>query len=349
MTVLEQHGRVEDDDFDRGVAAHYGDPLREQRRMARDVALVDRSNRGLVVVSGDDRRSWLHSLTSQHLEDIADMSAIEGLVLSPHGHVEQDLWFTAIGDEIWIDTEPGKAAELADYLDRMRFMLRVEVADRSSELSMVSLVGPRAAEILSALELPVPDAGLVVGTPYGYLRAKPWPGEYDVLGTSEQVASFVAAARGAGVEPAGMMAYEALRVGELRPRLGKETDHRTIPHEIGLINKAVHLNKGCYRGQETVARVHNLGRPPRRLVRLHVDGSQHTVPHRGARVMANGRDVGFVGTSEMHFEDGPVALAVIKRNVPDGADVLVVDQADDSSSDGPPAEYSAKVDTGLDL
>ena len=348
MTVLEQHGRVEDEDFDRGVAAHYGDPLREQRRLARDVALLDRSNRGFVVVSGDDRRSWLHSLTSQHLEQLPDLTTIEGLVLSPHGHVEQDLWFTALGDEIWIDTEPGKAPELYDYLDRMRFMLRVEVADRSSDLSMVSLVGPRAASVLAELGVEVPDPGLVVGTPYGFLRAKPWPGEYDVLGTPAEVASFVAAAREAGVEPAGMMAYEALRIEALRPRLGKETDHRTIPHEIGLINTAVHLNKGCYRGQETVARVHNLGRPPRRLVRLHVDGSQHTVPHRGARVMAGGRDVGFVGTSEMHFDDGPVALAVVKRNVPDGADVLVVDPSG-GDDDTAPAEYAAKVDTGLDL
>ena len=134
------------------------------------------------------------------------------------------------------------------------------------------------------------------------------------------------------------MAYDAWRIEHLRPRLGRETDHRTIPHEIGLIGQAVHLNKGCYRGQETVARVHNLGRPPRRLVKLQIDGSQHTVPAPGAKVLSGTREVGFLGTSAMHHEEGPIALAVIKRNIPDGAEVVVRD--DD-------VEYAAVVDTGL--
>lgn len=342
MSLLEgQHGRVADDDFDPGVAAHYGDPLREQRQLARDVAIVDRSNRGLVVVSGADRLSWLHSLTSQHLSELPDLTTIEGLVLSPHGHVEQDLWFTAIGEEVWIDTEPDKAAELYDYLDKMRFMLRVEVADRSDDFAMVSIAGPRAADVLERLELSPPEAGSVRATDAGYLRAMPW-GQFDLFGTPDQVDDVIGRAQRADVPLAGMMAFEALRVNDLRPRLGKETDHRTIPHEIGLINTAVHLDKGCYRGQETVARVHNLGRPPRRLVRLHIDGSQHTIPRRGSKVISNGREVGFVGTSETHFEDGPVALAVVKRNLADGADVMVIDADDD-------VEYAARIDGGLDV
>jgi folate-binding protein YgfZ len=98
--------------------------------------------------------------------------------------------------------------------------------------------------------------------------------------------------------------------------MGLDTDHRTIPNEIGLLGAAVHLDKGCYRGQETVARVHNLGRPPRRLVRLHLDGSVDALPTPGAVLELDGRAVGFVGGSARHFELGPIALALIKRSTP---------------------------------
>ncbi len=96
------------------------------------------------------------------------------------------------------------------------------------------------------------------------------------------------------------------------PRLGLDTDHRTIPHELGWIETAVHLTKGCYRGQETVARVHNLGHPPRRLVRLLLDGSEDRLPGHGDPVTADGTEVGFTGSAARHYELGPVALAVIK-------------------------------------
>ena len=139
----------------------------------------------------------------------------------------------------------------------------------------------------------------------------------------------LAAAREAGVEPAGMMAYEALRIEALRPRLGKETDHRTIPHELDLLRTAVHLHKGCYRGQETVARVHNLGRPPRRLVFLHLDGSGHVLPEPGTDVMAPGnpRPVGQLTSVARHHEDGPIALALVKRSTPADVDLQVGDVA----------------------
>jgi hypothetical protein len=123
----------------------------------------------------------------------------------------------------------------------------------------------------------------------------------------------------AGARPAGTWAFEAMRVESRRPREGAEIDHRTIPHEVGWIGVAVHLDKGCYRGQETVARVQNLGRPPRRMVLLHLDGSQETLPAHGAPVTLDGRQVGFVGTAVRHHDLGPVALALVKRSVPDDA------------------------------
>ena len=115
---------------------------------------------------------------------------------------------------------------------------------------------------------------------------------------------------------AGTWASEALRIAAGRPRFGLDTDHRTIPHEVGWIETAVHLSKGCYRGQETVARVHNLGHPPRRLVLLHLDGSEDRLPVHGDAVQLDGTDVGFIGSAARHYELGPIALALVKRTTP---------------------------------
>ena len=121
-----------------------------------------------------------------------------------------------------------------------------------------------------------------------------------------------------------------MRVEALRPRLHLDTDDRTIPHEVGWIGSAVHLTKGCYRGQETVARVANLGRPPRRLVLLHLDAGDETLPVPGDPVSRDGRAVGRVGTVAMHHELGPVALALVKRSVP--VDAELVAGADDRAA-----------------
>ena len=122
---------------------------------------------------------------------------------------------------------------------------------------------------------------------------------------------------------AGLLAFEALRIAAGRPRLHLDTDHRTLPHEVGWLATAVHLDKGCYRGQETVARVWNLGKPPRRLVRLQLDGSDSELPARGAEVLLDGRPVGRMGSSARHFEQGPIGLALLKRNVPTEAALTV--------------------------
>jgi hypothetical protein len=148
----------------------------------------------------------------------------------------------------------------------------------------------------------------------------------DLLVPRDRVAALV---NRLGVPWAGLWAYEALRVAARVPRLGWETDHRTIPAEVDLLAPAVHLDKGCYRGQETVARVHNLGRPPRRLVLLHLDGVATDIPPvQGTAVTTDeGRTVGFVGTAVRHHELGMIALAVLKRSVPDDARLIVGESA----------------------
>jgi folate-binding protein YgfZ len=141
-------------------------------------------------------------------------------------------------------------------------------------------------------------------------------------------------------QPCGMWAFEALRIARGEPRLGIDTDHRTIPNEAGWIGPAVHLDKGCYRGQETVARVHTLGRPPRRLTMLHLDGTANRLPRAGTDLLLDGRVVGFVGSSARHHELGPIALALVKRNV----DLEAVLDAD-----GLPAGQEVVVDPEVGL
>jgi tRNA-modifying protein YgfZ len=296
---------VLDSGIDAGAPWHFGDPMREQRLLDAGAGAVDLSHRGVVTVSGPDRLSWLHSLTTQHLTALEPRVGVTSLVLSPQGHIEHVLYGVDDGETFWAHTEPGAAGALVAWLDRMRFLMRVEVADRSDAYAVVWTVGSVTDD----------EQG-----PTGRL-ARVGP---DSLGGREL---FVPRERlGAvleGAPRAGMWAYEARRIAGGVPRVGLDTDHRTIPNEVGLLGVAVHLDKGCYRGQETVARVHTLGRPPRRLVRLHLDGTADALPEPGTPCELDGRAVGFLGGSARHHELGPIALGLVKRNVDPGAQLLV--------------------------
>jgi folate-binding protein YgfZ len=305
--LLARPGAVAADPPDDGVAGHYGEPFIEARTLAAGRGFVDLSHRGVLRIGGADRLSWLHSLTTQHLAALPPGGSVQALVLSPHGHIEHDLHLVDDGEACWITVEPGSASALVEFLDRMRFLLRVEVSDVSGEYAV--LWQPAAATLPSGViatwTSPQVDPGEFTGKELLVPRAA-----LTAVGSEPAVGGI-----GLG-PPAGVWAYEALRIAARVPRLGFETDHRTIPHEIGLIGPAVHLDKGCYRGQETVARVHNLGRPPRRLVFLHLDGSDSTLPVHGDPVEFDGRTVGFVTSAARHHELGPIALALVKRNTP---------------------------------
>jgi tRNA-modifying protein YgfZ len=312
--LLGWEGAVEAGWPDEGVAAHYGDPMREQRAAGQAAAVVDRSNRGVVRITGPDRLSWLHSLTTQALEGMAAGESAEALILSPTGHVEHHLTLTDDGAAVWVHVEPGTAGALAEFLESMRFMLRVEVADVSPDYAVLTVLGPAAGEIAAGL------AGV-------HASVKPGPfGTIDLLVARDLLPEAAGDLVRRGAAPAGMWAFEALRIAARVPRFGLDTDHRTIPHEVGWIETAVHLTKGCYRGQETVARVHNLGHPPRRLVFLHLDGSADRLPGHGDPVELagdkQGAAVGFTGSAARHYELGPIALALVKRTVPVDATLL---------------------------
>jgi folate-binding protein YgfZ len=316
---------------DAGVAAHYGDPMREQRLLTEGLAAVDLSHRGVVTITGPDRLSWLHSMTTQALTGLAPGIGTESLVLSPKGHIEHALHVVDDGATTWLTVEPGTSEALVAWLERMRFMLRVEVADVTDRYAVV---GEPFAEAAAAGE-PTrwvdlarsrrPGAGRSGGEDRGIRAGGGHPAQgrrwREAIVPRADLAAIV------GDRPlAGMWAAEALRVAAWRPRLGFETDHRTIVQELDWLRSAVHLHKGCYRGQETVARVHNLGNPPRRVVFLHLDGSGHVLPERGAEVRLVGgtdadsgtsnRPVGCVTSVARHYEIGPIALAVVKRSLP---------------------------------
>ncbi len=317
--------------IDAAVAAHYGSFNTEQRTLASGEGYVDLSHRDVVRVTGPDRLTWLHSLTTQAFEGLQPGVWTQALVLSPQGHVEHELTGVDDGESFTAHTEPGAGPALVDFLDRMRFMMRVEVtlaedvatvwrpspslieevAQQPSRNPRLSVVEPRTLVEEVAQQ---PSFSLVEEVaqqpsrnPVGYL-----------LIPRTDLDTFAAAA-----EPAcGLWAFEALRIARGEPRFGVDTDHRTIPNEVGWIGGAVHLDKGCYRGQETVARVHNLGRPPRRLTLLHLDGSENRLPAHNSDVTLDGKAVGTVGSSARHHELGPIALALLKRNVPVDAQLL---------------------------
>lgn len=332
--LLNRRGAVRASGPDDGVAWHYGDPTAEQRALSRGGAVVDQSYLGVVTVTGPDRLSWLNSITSQELTNLPPRTSTELLVLSPQGHIEHAAGVVDDGETTWLLTETPIA--LAAWLNRMKFMLRVEIADVTDDWAAIG--EPVDAEGTS--EEPVTWRDPWPTTAEGGTRYGPADDEHPgadrdwrlVLVPRADLVDEVRARESAGWPLVGTWASEAMRVESWRPRASHEVDHRTIPHELDWLRTAVHLHKGCYRGQETVARVHNLGRPPRRIVMLHLDGSGHVLPEVGAQVhdvvrtetsQEPGRAVGSVTTVARHHELGPVALAVVKRSTPTDAELVV--------------------------
>ncbi|WP_165976836.1 YgfZ/GcvT domain-containing protein [Arthrobacter nitrophenolicus] len=322
--LLSRPAAVEAAGADAGVAAHYGEPLREQRALAAGTAVVDLSHRGVVTVTGPDRLSWLNTLSSQQVTGLGPGESSELLLLSVQGRIEFDARVVDDGGTTWLIVEGAEAAPLAEFLNRMKFMLRVEVADVSTDWAVVGSTKaiPEWSGLL-AWQDPWPHVS-AGGFSYATVTEANHPGLerpwFEYLVPAAALEETVA-----GRPLAGTLAAEALRVAAWRPRIGAETDDKTIPHELDLLRTAVHLAKGCYKGQETIARVHNLGHPPRRLVFLQLDGSQHTLPAAGSPVLVGDRKVGTVTSVAQHHEMGPVALAVIKRSVAPDEILTVLD------------------------
>jgi tRNA-modifying protein YgfZ len=313
---------------DAGAVWHYGDPLGEQRAALTDAVLVDRSHRRVLTLNGGERLSWLHNISSQHVAELPDGATVENLSLDGQGRVEDHWIQTELGGVSYLDTEPWRGDPLLAYLKRMVFW--ADVAPEEADYGVLSLLGPALAErqALDALGIDLLPEPLVAvaAAGEGFVRRMPTDHDgpaiaLDLIVPRDQLAGWHRRLQAAGLRQAGVWTYEAHRVAGLRPRLGVDTDERTIPHEVGWIGTAVHLDKGCYRGQETVARVHNLGRPPRMLVLTHLDGSVSR-PATGSAVTAGGRTIGRLGTVVDHVDLGPIALALVKRGLPADTELI---------------------------
>lgn len=348
--LLQKFGVFEASGVDAGVAAHYGEPLKEQRRFilgAEKFVVADYSHLDVVTVSGPDRHSWMTTLSSQIMDGMKSGDSRELTLLSAQGRVEFVPFAVEDGDKLWLIAESGQGEDLAAFLNSMKFMLRVDIENVSAEYGiLVSFDDPRTSEkapkaLQKALIFSDPWPGVVAGgTSYTEID----PGEHPGRGL-RRFFSIIPLADLLDIAPevslSGIWAAEALRIEAWRPRYGNEVDEKTIPHELDLMRTAVHLKKGCYKGQETVARVHNLGHPPRRLVFLDLDGSEHTLPEVGASVYADTKKVGKVTSVAQHWEAGPIALAVIKRNVDPAAVLSVVDEPRENDSSTPSVQYAA--------
>jgi folate-binding protein YgfZ len=313
---------------DAGVPWHYGDPFAEQRAAARKVAVVDRSNRELIAVTGPERLSWLHLVISQHVTELADGATTEALVLDSQGRVDAHMEVAHLDETVWLDTEPGAHATgvrggkqtLLEYLRSMVFWSKVELRDATAERAILTLLGPGADAVLTSLGLPDPGPHQVAGSEVIVRRGALG---VDLLVPRDSQADWWSRITEAGARPMGSWGYEAFRVEAARPRMELDTDERTIPHEVGWVHVAAHVAKGCYRGQETVSKVHNVGRPPRRMLLLHLDGSPEVLPETGDPVLQGERTVGRVGSVIRHHELGPIALALVKYSVPLDTELLV--------------------------
>ncbi|MDH6237872.1 folate-binding protein [Cryobacterium sp. CG_9.6] len=378
--LLSLDGAVQAEGIDAGVAAHYGNPMIEQRSLLAGRALVDLSHHGVLAVSGPDRLTWLNSIASQELRSLAPGESTETLLLDPSGRLEYAIRVLDDGVQAWLLVEADELPGLQAFLDKMKFTLRVQIVDFTLSYAAIGTMATDPAEVLGALGAPVTAPN---GSPL--LWTDPWVsvarGGYQYAETPEHpgaswhwaealvprsslpaLAVSLAAQPATGTVPAGLIALEALRIAAWRPRRAMEVDDKTLPHELDWLRTAVHLNKGCYRGQETVAKVHNLGHPPRRLVMLHLDGSEGVLPVHGDPVQADRRrptaltstpsvsddagvpapsaepagdtervTVGTITSSAIHYELGPIALAVVKRTIP-AASTLYVSSQDVSIS-----------------
>jgi len=314
-----------------GMLQHLGNPLGEQRALAQGTAIVPLGDRVVLAVPGEDRLSWLDSLTSQALTQLKPGESTELLVLDPQGRLQHAAAVIDDGETTWLIVDRADAAPLLEWLRRMRFRLRVDPRDASDELRVIG-GAPAALGVVTAVSpngVPLvwndPWPAVAAGG-WAYSEADPHPGAErawaEALVTPAEEARIAHAAAAGEISLAGVVAADALRIAAWRPRRS-DADERTLPHELDWLRTSVHLSKGCYRGQETVAKVHNLGHPPRRIVSLQLDGSASVLPEPGAEVRIGDDVVGAVTSSALHYEEGPIALAVVRRSTPIDADLIV--------------------------
>jgi tRNA-modifying protein YgfZ len=291
--------------------------VRDELEVLRTTAgVVDTSERGAVLVTGPEAWSYLQSLVSADLETVGDGAGVHSLLLTPQGKLDIDFRLLRVGDEAWLDCDPGFGEQLAASLNRFRIRVKCEVTDRTGSWGSLAVRGPGAAEVASALgvELPAAPHAHVPFDDAIVVRA-PWPGDdgFDVVGPHSTVASAADRLTAAGVASCSSDAYEVLRIEVGVPRQGYDLDEKTIPQEAFLERDAVSFTKGCFLGQELVCRIDTRGRVNRYLRRLTsiADGR----PPRGTEIVSGDKVVGTVTSSVASADVPAVALGYVRHEV----------------------------------
>ncbi|HEY8638103.1 MAG TPA: glycine cleavage T C-terminal barrel domain-containing protein [Solirubrobacteraceae bacterium] len=285
----------------------------QQAALRQDCALLDRSERGKLALTGAEAKAFLNGQVTNDVEALQPGQGQYAALLTHKGKMLADLRVLDLGDELWLDCERVALQPLFDALRRFLVGFDAELHKRTLEQSLLSLVGPRAREIVGAGALPEDE--------HSNVRSQVGGADVVLVATDIGVDVICAAGAAAAVRDAldcpeiDEAAAEVLRVETGRPRYGVELDDSVIPQEAGLNDRAVSFTKGCYVGQETVARLHYRGKPNRHLRGLRLTGPVHT----GDPLRLGEREVGRVASVADSPRFGPIALALVRREAEPGA------------------------------
>jgi tRNA-modifying protein YgfZ len=290
------------------------------RAVREGCGLVDRSERGKLAFTGAQAKAFLQGQVTNDVEALTPGTGCYAALLSPKGKMLGDLRILDTGDELWLDTERSALQEIFNVLHRARLGYAAELHKRTLQQGLVSLVGPGARRVAGPGAEALPDAehaNAALDVDGIAARAVVTDLGLDLVCDAVQTAELIAALTDRGAETVPEATAEVLRVEHGRPRYGVDLDDTTIPQEAGLNERAVSFRKGCYVGQETVARLHYKGRPNR-----HLRGVRLSAPiTAGTELTSGGRVVGRLGSVVVSPEHGPIGLALVRREVEPGAEV----------------------------
>ncbi|MDQ6914616.1 MAG: folate-binding protein [Actinomycetota bacterium] len=282
--------------------------------------LLDRSERGKLALTGGAAKEFLNGQVSNDVEVLEPGRGCYATFLTHKGKMLGDLRVLDLGEELFLDTERVALQDLFNLIRRFKLGFDVELHKRTLERGLLSLIGPGARAIAGAGALGDEEhdnaGGDVDGVPVRFVATDVG---VDVLCASEYTDALRAALQARGAVPVEEAAVEALRVAHGRPRYGIDLDDSTIPQEAGLNERAVSFTKGCYVGQETVARLHWRGKPNRHLRGLGLSAPAQT----GDELRLGDKVVGRLGSVALSPAHGPIALAIVRREARPG-DTLAV-------------------------
>jgi folate-binding protein YgfZ len=295
----------------------------QYRALREGAGIVDRSERGKLRVSGSEAADYLQGQLTNDLEALSPGEGCYAALLDRKGHMRADLRVLRVGDEeLWLDTEEIATGTLMRHLETYKIGRDVEIADVTAELALLSVIGPAAAEVTGAGPLAPEHAHRELDLGGVRCRAVAADAGIDLIVPRPDAIAVLALLLETDAVEVTEAAAEILRVESGRPRFGAEMTEATIPAEAGIDERAVSFTKGCYIGQETVARLHHRGKPNRHLRGLRLEQPASA----GEEIRLGERQLGSIGTACVSPARGPIALAIVRREATPGDRVSVGDQ-----------------------